>query len=248
MPSSVPSSGSPTRAASSAATCALFRDLRTYLQLTPEQLSARLRTPPQTILALETGDLATLPPWHETARVVMEYAALAGIDGSHALLCLKADLMPVAPAAGAPPRAAVLAASPVPNHPPVVPVPQAPQAILPGRRPSRPHRSEAEPVHRAATLRGNLAKPIRWLVEQLSRRAIRRVAVVGCVLALLDLSSPGAFVEARVAQLPAPVAKVVRTATDVLFQPFQRKFEGMTWIDPADPRTRRGDKLATTKR
>jgi hypothetical protein len=70
----------------------LFFDLRNALRITPHQAAAHLLTAPDVIAALETGQFEMLPKWPETARIVMAYTALAGIDGRPVLGAL-ADVL-----------------------------------------------------------------------------------------------------------------------------------------------------------
>jgi hypothetical protein len=63
----------------------LFWDLRNALRLTPHQAAAHLLTRSDVIELLETGQFEMLPSWPETARIVMTYAAMAGIDGQPVL-------------------------------------------------------------------------------------------------------------------------------------------------------------------
>lgn len=68
----------------------LFRDLRRVLGKSAVEIAAELGAPTQAIVALEHGHLALLPPWPETARIVREYTAMAGIDPRPALIVLEA--------------------------------------------------------------------------------------------------------------------------------------------------------------
>lgn len=58
-----------------------FLDLRRTLRLTLPQAAYYLQVRTEVIEALETGQVEDLPPWPETARLVMTYAAVAGVDG-----------------------------------------------------------------------------------------------------------------------------------------------------------------------
>lgn len=69
---------------------ALFRDLRRVLGKSAVEVAAELGAPTQAIVALEHGHLALLPPWPETARIVRDYTAMAGIDPRPALIVLQA--------------------------------------------------------------------------------------------------------------------------------------------------------------
>ncbi len=68
----------------------LFRDLRRVLGKSAVEVAAELGAPTQAIVALEHGHLALLPPWPETARIVRDYTAMAGIDPRPALIVLQA--------------------------------------------------------------------------------------------------------------------------------------------------------------
>jgi hypothetical protein len=62
-----------------------FADLRRALRLTLPQAAYYLQVRAEVIEALETGQVEYLPPWPETARIVMTYASMAGVDGRPAL-------------------------------------------------------------------------------------------------------------------------------------------------------------------
>ena len=58
----------------------LFGEMRQASGRSLEQLAHQFNTSPQTIHALEQGQLSLLPPWNESSRVVFEYANLLGLD------------------------------------------------------------------------------------------------------------------------------------------------------------------------
>lgn len=66
----------------------LFRDFRSALGLSINQIALRLDTDPGVILALEMGQFGALPPWPETKRVVTAYTAMADIDARPVLSAL----------------------------------------------------------------------------------------------------------------------------------------------------------------
>lgn len=70
----------------------LFFDLRSALRATPHQVAAQLQTRPEAVIALEAGQFEAMPHWPETARIVMAYTAMAGIDGRPVLAAL-ADVL-----------------------------------------------------------------------------------------------------------------------------------------------------------
>ena len=62
-----------------------FIDLRQALRLTLPQAAHYVQVHPEVIETLETGQIEFLPPWAETTRIVLTYAAMAGVDGRPAL-------------------------------------------------------------------------------------------------------------------------------------------------------------------
>ena len=58
-----------------------FMDLRRALRLTLPQAAYYLQVHTNVIEALETGQVEYLPPWPQTAQIVMGYTSMAGVDG-----------------------------------------------------------------------------------------------------------------------------------------------------------------------
>ena len=58
----------------------LFREMRQASGQSLKQLAEQFKTPQQTLIALEQGQLSFLPPWNESSRVVFEYANMLGLD------------------------------------------------------------------------------------------------------------------------------------------------------------------------
>src|SRR6185437_16454084 len=58
-----------------------FTDLRRALRLTLPQAAQYMRVHPEIIEMLETGQVEYLPPWPQTAQIIMDYTSVAGIDG-----------------------------------------------------------------------------------------------------------------------------------------------------------------------
>ncbi len=77
--------------------CRMFLDARRILGLSERDLAQRLATDIGTIRALESGQLAALPPWPETSRVVTAYLAGLGMDPRPVLHSLAQDLAAVTP-------------------------------------------------------------------------------------------------------------------------------------------------------
>lgn len=59
----------------------IFREMRRASERSLESLAEQLRTPPSTLVALESGEIDALPEWGEASRVVGEYTALLHLDG-----------------------------------------------------------------------------------------------------------------------------------------------------------------------
>ncbi len=58
----------------------IFRTMRDALGLSSDDLAKKLNTQVSVIAALENGELANLPQWSETERVVTNYAAMFALD------------------------------------------------------------------------------------------------------------------------------------------------------------------------
>lgn len=80
------------------------------------------------------------------------------------------------------------------------------------------------------------------------RWPILRILTVSALLMVAGLFSQTSVLEAAVSKLPAPLGGFVRYAKEALLVTTSRKFEGMTWIDVDNPRTRRADKLPMKRR
>lgn len=232
----------------------LFLDLRAALRATPQQLALHLQTAPNTLLALEGGDFERLPAWSETARIVIAYTALAGIDGRPVLAAIADTIQRSSHVLELPP--------PAPHREPapdlanqllvheISPVSQP--AIAPNRAepPTPPVEARSQPtgsmgrLFAAGSALANGAKlfPAGALqqVRERPQRALYAVSLpLGIVLLMLNTSA----LEAAFSNVPRPVARVaqdVRSYFQVQFAPVR---EGLRWIEVDDPRRRRSDKL-----
>lgn len=199
----------------------LFFDLRRALGLTPEFAAAQLVTEPDVILALESGAFELLPDWEETSRVVLTYAAFAGIDGQPALTAIAEVLRQSAP-------------------PQVSPQPAA--------RRSGSHGHGGLPVGRffhdagAAIAYGAKRLPAGAL-KQVRERPERAFYALSLPLGLLLLALNTSIVQIAFSYIPRPAADVVRDVRTYFQVQFAPVREGLRWIDVDDPRERRGDKL-----
>jgi hypothetical protein len=80
------------------------------------------------------------------------------------------------------------------------------------------------------------------------RWPVWRLISAGFVLMVAGLGTQSSSLEAAMTKLPAPLGAMVRYAKETLLFKTSRTFEGMTWIDVENPRTRRADKLPAKRR
>ena len=138
-----------------------FVDLRRVLRLSPHQVSAHLLTRTETIEALESGLVEYLPPWPDTARIVMAYAAMAGIDGRPVLAAITGQIQ----------IAAAMASEPA-----------SPGRLLPPR-------THSNQLRRAGIVIANSAKRLPQQVRERPERAFYAVSLpLGLLLLALNSS------------------------------------------------------------
>jgi Helix-turn-helix domain len=199
-----------------------FRELRRYLGLTPAQVASQLHTDPDVIIALETAAFDRLPGSAERHRIVMAYTALVGVDGTPMWTCIEQTI-----------QAGIVNQPSSPSPPHQQPASPTAPAIVPART------WLGFAAHRLAD--GQLR-------EKLRRLTSRRTATVVGLLALVGVSTQSSMLQAGAATLPAPVARLVRSANDAVLLQFAPTLDGLPWIKVADPRSRRSDKLRAIKR
>lgn len=227
----------------------LFAELRQYLGLSIPQAAVRLATGPNVIAALEAGRLDLLPPWSETARVVVTYVGMAGIDPRAVLDRIAA-------------RSAAAAATRVPG-----PVASAwPAQAVAARAAAEADSSVSRIVGRlargaaardAADLEpGALAQGLRTAFDAVcgllaSVRAVkapvRRVLAGAVLLILVASAAPSGVLQASVNGLSSPISGLWRTLSGQFVQTPTRIREGHRWIEVDDPRSRRTDKLPSPR-
>lgn len=204
-----------------------FRNLRTALDASVEQVAAVLLTSRETILALENADASQLPPWPETTRVVVSYTGLANLDPRPVLSALHQ----IIDAEHAQPRWIEEYTS------------QPQQAEWYAE--AAPIRQIAyhEPVPPRATRKsGGQAAPKNGRRRQTVFYAVTLPAAALIVLLTTSL------LQAAVASLPAPVARAMMQAKEFVVVNFSSERGGYRWIEVNDPRSRRTDKLQTRPR
>lgn len=191
-----------------------FVNLRKAVGLTPREVAGRLRTHASAIAALERGDCDSLPSWPETERLVMAYASLAGIDGRPVLSALAAL-----------------------------------RAEAEHRRQMQQHLSLVHPalsasadrLYQAGLVIAEGAKRLpRQALNQARERPARTFYALSLPLALLVVSLNSRDLVGAVAK---PFTSVVVAMRDTLSAHFPPVREGLRWIEVADPRSRRADKL-----
>lgn len=191
----------------------LFWDLRNALQLSPYQAAANLLTHSDVIGLLEAGHFEMLPPWPETARIVMTYTSMAGVDGQPVLNAI-ADVL----------RASALQVQAQPQ-----PSPQRIQV-------ERLRQAGTAFANGAKKLPAGALKQVR-------ERPERAFYAVSLPLAIILLLLNSSVLQAAFNHVPRPVARMVTDVRQFFQEQFAPVHEGLRWIDVDDPRRRRGDKL-----
>lgn len=213
----------------------LFRDLRRYLNLSVQDLAARMGTTVEVIQALEGCDVSRLPPWPETVRIV-----------SAMTLPMQIDPQPVLQAVGR--RWRQHAGSPAP--------PSRTHASRTVQRANfRTHEQEwrdDEPKDRTlGDVADHMTRRIGAAYVTLSQRARRHwrsLLAVGLPLAVLLAATQTSALEGAARRLPPPFLGMVRSAQEYLLLKMAPRREGMRWIEVDDPRARRTDKLQSASR
>lgn len=242
----------------------LFTDVRRVLGISRDDLARALATPVNTVAALETGHVDTLPPWPEVARVVTALLQPLRIDPRPVLQSLAHEIGSVHAASLR--QSAGVATFPPRSHAPL-PVQQRPVSAAPtdstdpddGRSAASSYR-RLRAVLRAArpsNLRGVIARRAGPAVRSASRRVgarLRRkssrrlLLIAGLPLLLLAVSWQSNVVAATTAVMPPPMARAVTRMHEYLRLQMAPVRDGLRWIEVDDPRSRRGDKLQTSRR
>lgn len=202
---------------------ALFADLRQLLAMSPAELAASLGTRPEVILALERGDVGRLPPWPETERIVTGYLSAARIDPRPVLATLAGQMSRPASAPAARPRVAAL------------------------RKP--PARRGASKVDLGRLIRLPRLPAIRLpALPRVTGVSRRRLLALGLPVVMLFVAAQMPVFSAAEANVPAPVSRLLKGLGDKLAVMWAPRRDGFAWIEVADPRQRRGDKLQSPNR
>lgn len=228
----------------------VFRDLRGVLRLSHADAAAVLQTRQDVILALETDQIAGLPPWPETARIVRDYAGLAGIDGGPLLEILRARMADYDPFAGdeVTTTGGRRAARGQPAHQPVHQRANGVAAFAGADAETEPGGSRLDRLWRMPAGISTAFSVLSWIGGLFASSAVRWGGAALIVALLLTMLVRTSSLHASVSTLPAPLSTWVMNLQDFLLAQVSERRDGHIWIDVADPRTRRGDKLPVRKR
>ena len=75
----------------------------------------------------------------------------------------------------------------------------------------------------------------------------KTAGLVAALFIIVAYSAQGSSLQASLATLHPPLVKLMRGAQDYLLHRAAPVREGLRWIEVDDPRSRRGDKLATRR-
>lgn len=232
-----------TQAESRAVIARFFIDLRQALRLTVPQAAHYLQVQPDVVEAFETGQVEYLPPWPETAAIIMTYTSMAGVNGRpviNAVGTLLAHLsVPAAQSAAFPvQRQPVSPPWPVSGHPP--------QRRLPPRRDHARDISEREfersgrSILKTGSVIANGARRLpQQAFNQVRRRPQRALYALSLPLGLLVISMHSSIF----ASVSAPFEMAVQWVSTYIQEHYGPVRDGMRYIEVDDPETRRGDKL-----
>lgn len=207
----------------------IFRDMRMGLGASVEDLAHALGTTPDVIATMEGGYVRAFPPWPETVRIVTQLGKLHRVDTRPILARIRDQVGPAG-------------LGQVPQPPPEDKAAIDEHPLLRIRE-----RARAAGPRRAALRHG-----VQRVRQQLRRTAralfaiSAPVAIVGGTLWLAQ-AQPGLLLSA-VTKLPEPAQRVVRPVAEFMVTRLAPWRDGMRWIEVADPRTRKADKLRQASR
>ncbi len=167
----------------------------------------------ETIEALETGQFEHLPPLHETARIVMAYTAIAGIDGRAVLEAITSAV-----------RNTVQIQPPQPQP--------AARRLPPGRF-----------KQAGTAIANGAKRLPAGALNQVRNRPDRAFYAVSVPLGFLLLLLNSSVLEAAFHHVPRPVSRLAQDVRQFFQEQFAPVREGLRWFDVDDPGRRRGDKL-----
>lgn len=197
-----------------------FIDLRRTIGANVPQAAQQLRTSINTLAALERADASGLPPWAETQRVVMGYAAWAGIDGRPVLAALSILVREEEHRRQMARQAAAV-------------------------RPAVTASAERLRQIQFAITEGARRLPKEALKEA-RERPVRTFYALSMPLALLLLSLNSHFLKDVAHFVGRPLRAATHSISDMWAVTFAPHREGYRWIEVNNPRSRRSDRLGGT--
>jgi DNA-binding XRE family transcriptional regulator len=198
----------------------MFRSMRSAMGVSRETIARRLATNPSTVDSFETGAIAALPHWKETARIARAYCELLRMDPEPILRRIQEGLQALA----SQPRSAP------PTAPRVLRSVRSVRTAPPAAR-AEPTRTRPPGGRRRARTLFAFSAPIALLVG---------VAILAQVM-------PGPVYRV-VGWLPRAIESPLRAGLDYLVLLTAPRRDGLKWIEVGDPQLRKADKLSTSPR
>lgn len=234
----------------------LFRELRRVQGLSLSEVAQMLDTRLEVIAALEMGNVKGLPAWHDTVRIVTQYALIARFDAAPVLSLIRRGLDQGRAAAPAPlphkkrhekqPERRSQPSQGEPSEGWVVfkaafiqPLSDAASSIARAFTPGN-----AEPIVDAADIvDAAYEEPStpRFGGMRLNRR--KTAGLVAALFIIVAYFTQGSTLQASLATLQPPIVRLMRGAQDYLLHRAAPVREGLRWIEVEDPRSRRADRL-----
>lgn len=232
----------------------IFCTMRATIGWRQEEVASFICTTNDVVESLEAGRMKALPAWPETMRLIAAYGKLVDADIRPVLDRLQQQ---------GPFRVPIERQTPLGGRQQMPgPVERTPRTAPPSSRatgptmapPSVPARWARVPRPPRLALPAGLARRLTAKTFRLTGVAPRRITRGMAMIALATLLAVGTIaaltalptaLNAAADQLPPELAKSIRSGLDrlkVSLAPFR---ESLKWIDVADPRSRKGDRLAT---
>lgn len=220
----------------------VLRDLRSSLGISQRELAMRVQADVRVVDTLERGNLKGLHDWADTERVIVGLCRMVAVD--HRPILRRIIEQTSVAQIGMPP-------------------------MRTGPRPGRAESGDprTEPAARTAAVStapsGVVARPvtgakivpaIRKLIPGAnSRRRGRVLMVVATPMIMIaagvwTVQTQPRALHAAISVLPRSIAQPIRERLNALTLQLAPRKDGLRWIEVADPRTRKSDKLAVHSR
>ncbi len=218
-----------------------FIDLRQALRLTVPQAAHYLQVRPEVVEALETGQVEYLPPWPETAAIIMTYTSMAGVNGRPVISAIGTLLTHLSVAAAPPVQLPVQ--RPMPQQWPVAPrhVEQARRGRTsePDVAQSGLAMSSRNLLRAGSAIASGARRLPQEALNQVRRRPQRALYALSLPLGLLVITMHSSIL----ATVSKPFEMTVQLVSTYIQEHYGPVRDGMRYIEVDDPRTRRADKL-----